>query len=225
MNLHLPEDWYNALKSDIESPYFAELQKFVAVERQNFDIYPSDPDLFMALQLTPLNSVRVVIIGQDPYHNEGQAHGLSFSVRNGVAKPPSLKNIMREYTEDIGCQEPKSGCLNQWAENGVLLLNTVLTVRAHQPNSHRGRGWERFTDSIIRAVNDRHASCVFLLWGAAAQRKSCMLNIESHVVIDAPHPSPLSAHTGFFGSRPFSRANDGLVAKGLDPVDWRLEQC
>ena len=222
VSLHLPEDWYKSLETDIESEYFAKLQEFVASERSKFDIYPSEADVFNALQLTPLQSVRVVIIGQDPYHNAGQAHGLCFSVPHGAEKPPSLVNIMRELADDIGCRAPESGCLSPWAQKGVLLLNTVLTVRAHQPNSHRRRGWETFTESIVRTVNDEAESCVFFLWGASARSKAAMIDQDRHTIIASPHPSPLSAHTGFFGTRPFTRANEALVKRGLAPIDWHL---
>jgi uracil-DNA glycosylase len=223
MNLLLPDDWRTALAVDLESRYFAEIQRFVAAEREAYNVYPAEEDVFQALIQTPLNSVKVVIIGQDPYHNAGQAHGLSFSVPAKVSCPPSLRNIQRELSIDLGCIEQQSGCLVSWARQGVLLLNTVLTVRAHQPNSHKRCGWEQFTDSIIRAVNDLPSPCVFILWGASAQHKSVLLNASKHVIIASPHPSPLSAHNGFFGSRPFSRANEALVALGHTPIDWRLD--
>ena len=222
MKLHLPDDWNEALATDIESDYFSNLMRFVAAERNAHDIYPPEEHQFHALHLTPLATVRVVIIGQDPYHNQGQAHGLCFSVPEGVKKPPSLVNITRELATDVGCVESRTGCLAQWAQQGVLLLNSVLTVRAHEPNSHRGRGWERFTDSIIRSVNDNAASCVFILWGASAQRRSALVDPEKHSIIASPHPSPLSAYSGFFGSKPFTRANAALAAAGRPAIEWPL---
>lgn len=224
MRLQLPDDWNSALAADIDAEYHTELQRFVASERLANTVYPPEPDVFNALHYTTLESVRVVIIGQDPYHDEGQAHGLCFSVREGVPKPPSLVNIMRELTADVECSETRTGCLKSWASQGVLLLNAVLTVRAHEANSHRGKGWERFTDSILNAVKSRDSHCVFVLWGAAAHRKVVRLSLEntSHTVIKSAHPSPLSAHTGFYGSKPFSRANNALIAHGLTPIDWQL---
>ncbi len=220
--MQLPDDWHNALRPQIESRYFNVLRHFIADERSKFEVYPADEDVFAALQLTPLSDVKVVIIGQDPYHDVGQANGLSFSVHDGVPKPPSLVNILRELESDVGCAVPFCGSLSPWARQGVLMLNAVLTVRAHQPNSHRGHGWEIFTDSIIQAVNDQPSHCVFLLWGAAAQRKTSILDSGRHTIIASPHPSPLSAHTGFFGSRPFTRANSALLAHGQKAVNWRL---
>ncbi|MBP3610116.1 MAG: uracil-DNA glycosylase, partial [Lachnospiraceae bacterium] len=176
-----------------------------------------------AFHFTPLSEVKVVILGQDPYHNIGQAHGLCFSVKPEVEIPPSLVNIYKELQEDLGCRIPNNGYLVKWAEQGVLLLNTVLTVRAHQANSHQGRGWEQFTDAVIRAVNEKEEPVVFLLWGRPAQMKKNMLTNPKHLILEAPHPSPLSAYRGFFGCRHFSRTNEFLQANGLEPVDWQIE--
>ena len=186
-------------------------------------VFPPADDVFNAYALTPLKDVKVVIIGQDPYHNNGQAHGLCFSVRPEVDIPPSLVNIYKELHDDLGCYIPNNGYLVKWAKQGVLLLNTVLTVRAHQANSHRGIGWEEFTDATIRILNEQDRPIVFILWGAPAQRKKAMLNNPAHLILEAPHPSPLSAYRGFFGSRPFSKTNDFLIKNHLEPIDWQIE--
>jgi uracil-DNA glycosylase len=217
-------DWNPVLRAEFDEPYWAELQRFVADERARHAVYPPHDEVFAALHLTPLSAVKVLILGQDPYHGPGQAHGLCFSVREGTPAPPSLANIFTELESDLGLERPPHGELTAWARQGVLLLNTTLTVRAHQAASHQGKGWERFTDQVIRAVNDKSDTVVFILWGASARRKRALIDADRHVIIESPHPSPLSAHRGFFGSRPFSRANDALVAAGRDPVDWRLEQ-
>lgn len=192
-------------------------------EYQTRQIFPPPDDIFNAFSLTPLEKVKVVILGQDPYHGDGQAHGLCFSVKPEVEIPPSLMNIYKELQDDCGCRIPNNGYLTKWAEQGVLLLNTVLTVRAHQANSHRGIGWEEFTDAAIRAVNELDRPVVFLLWGRPAQLKQSMLTNPKHLVLTAPHPSPLSAYRGFFGSRPFSRANAFLTEHGETPIDWQIE--
>ncbi len=215
-------DWNPVLKAQLAEPYWAELQQFVAAERAAGPVYPPADDVFAALHLTPYASVKVVILGQDPYHGPGQAHGLCFSVRPPTVPPPSLRNIIAELATDVGCAPPSSGSLAGWATQGVLLLNTTLTVRAGQANSHRGKGWETFTDVIISAVNDKPETVVFLLWGAAAKAKSAMIDTNRHVVLTAPHPSPLSAHRGFFGSRPFSRTNAELTRAGRTPIEWCL---
>ena len=186
-------------------------------------IFPPQGDIFNAFHLTPLKEVKVVILGQDPYHNIGQAHGLSFSVKPGVQTPPSLVNIYQELKEDMGCYVPNNGYLVKWAKQGVLMLNTVLTVRAHQANSHRGIGWEIFTDAAIRALNEQDRPIVFLLWGRPAQMKKKMLNNKKHMILEAPHPSPLSAYRGFFGCGHFSKTNEFLKANGLSPIDWQIE--
>ena len=192
-------------------------------EYNTTQIFPPADDIFNAFHLTPLNQVKVVIIGQDPYHEPGQAHGLCFSVKPGVDIPPSLVNIYKELQDDCGCYIPNNGYLVKWAEQGVLLLNTVLTVRAHRANSHQGQGWEEFTNAAIRALNTQDRPIVFILWGKPAQTKKSMLNNPHHLILEAPHPSPLSAYRGFFGSRPFSRTNDFLKSKGVEPIDWQIE--
>lgn len=215
-------DWNPVLRAELAKPYWAELQAFVAEERRQGAVYPPADEVFAALHRTPYSNVKVLILGQDPYHGPGQAHGLCFSVRRGVAIPPSLRNIYAELQSDLGIEPPAHGCLDAWADQGVLLLNATLTVRARQAASHQKRGWETFTDQVIRAVSAKPERVVFLLWGASARRKREMVDRARHVVIESAHPSPLSAHNGFFGSRPFSRANAALEAAGRAPVDWRL---
>lgn len=216
-------DWLDALKEEFSKPYYRQLFAKVNEEYKTRLIFPPADDIFNAFHLTPLHKVKVVILGQDPYHNHGQAHGLCFSVKKGVAPPPSLVNIYQELHDDLGCSIPDHGCLTKWAEQGVLLLNTVLTVRAHEANSHRGIGWEEFTDAAILALNSQDRPIVFLLWGSPAQRKAKMLHNPNHLILKAPHPSPLSAYRGFFGSRPFSQANAFLEEHGESPVDWQIE--
>ncbi len=218
----IPEDWLQAIGGELEQPYFQALSRFVDSERKRHAVYPPEIDVFNAMKLTPFGETRVVLLGQDPYHEPGQAHGLCFSVLPGVPIPPSLRNIFVELRNDLGCPMPNNGYLAPWAAQGVLLLNTVLTVRAHAPNSHRGKGWERFTDAVIRAVNAKDSPVVFVLWGAAAQRKADLIAATRHPVIRAAHPSPLSAHHGFFGSRPFSAINAALAATGTPAIDWRI---
>lgn len=215
-------DWLDALKEEFSKPYYRQLFAKVNEEYKTRLIFPPADDIFNAFHLTPLHKVKVVILGQDPYHNHGQAHGLCFSVKKGVAPPPSLVNIYQELHDDLGCSIPDHGCLTKWAEQGVLLLNTVLTVRAHEANSHRGIGWEEFTDAAILALNSQDRPIVFLLWGSPAQRKAKMLHNPNHLILKAPHPSPLSAYRGFFGSRPFSQANAFLEEHGESPVDWQI---
>lgn len=215
-------DWNPVLRAEFAQPYWAELQAFVDVERQAGPVFPPATAVFAALHFTSFADVKVVILGQDPYHGVGQAHGLCFSVRPGTGLPPSLRNIFRELHDDLGVDVPRSGDLTAWARQGVLLLNTTLTVRAGQAASHQGKGWEHFTDQVIRAVDAKPEPVVFILWGAAARRKKALIDTSRHVVIESAHPSPLSASNGFFGSRPFSRANEALVAAGRDPVDWSL---
>lgn len=210
------------LRSEFTQPYWAPLQEFVASERQRGPVYPPHGEVFSALHLTPLESVRAVILGQDPYHGPGQAHGLCFSVKPPTPPPPSLKNIFGELSSDLGQHVPSSGSLVPWAQQGVLLLNTVLTVRAGEANSHRGQGWEQFTDAVIDVVNSKTDRVVFILWGASAQKKRERLNLGTHAVVTSPHPSPLSAARGFFGSRPFSRTNELLAESGCDTIDWTL---
>ncbi len=215
-------DWNPVLSDEFRQPYWVGLQRFVADQRAQFEVFPPHEEVFAALHLTPFASTRVVILGQDPYHGPGQAHGLCFSVRRGVRVPPSLANVFAELRSDLGITPPTHGNLEAWARQGVLLLNTCLTVRSGAAGSHHGQGWELFTDQAIRAVNAKPHRVVFILWGAAARRKKALLDLDRHVVIESAHPSPLSAHQGFLGSRPFSRTNDALVAAGLTPIDWRL---
>lgn len=210
------------LKAELAKPYWPELQRFVADERAQQAVYPAHQEVFAALHLTPFAEVKVLILGQDPYHGAGQAHGLCFSVRPGVPVPPSLANIFKELQSDLGIDPPGHGCLEAWARQGVLLLNATLTVRARQAASHQGKGWETFTDAVIQAVAEKPERVVFLLWGASARKKQALIDTSRHVVIESPHPSPLSAHNGFFGSRPFSRANAALEEAGRSPIDWRL---
>lgn len=219
----ISNDWLAPLKPEFGKPYYAKLYKTVMQEYHTRQIFPPADDIFNAFALTPLKDVKVVILGQDPYHGDGQAHGLCFSVKPEVEIPPSLVNIYQELKEDCGCYIPDNGYLTKWARQGVLLLNTVLTVRAHQANSHRGIGWEEFTDAAIRILNEQDRPIVFLLWGRPAQMKKSMLHNPRHLILEAPHPSPLSAYRGFFGCRHFSRANEFLAANGLEQIDWQIE--
>ena len=216
-------DWLDALKGEFSKPYYKKLFETVNQEYRTHRIYPPADDIFNAFHLTPLKDVKVVILGQDPYHGDGQAEGLSFSVKPGVDIPPSLVNIYQELHDDLGCTIPSHGNLVKWAKQGVLLLNTVLTVRAHQANSHQGHGWEQFTDAVINAVNMQDRPIVYMLWGSPAQRKASMLNNPKHLILKAPHPSPLSAYRGFFGCRHFSQCNEFLKANGVEPIDWQIE--
>lgn len=215
-------DWAQYLNDELKKPYYQKLRAFLINEYRTHKVYPDMYAIFNALHYTSLADTKVVILGQDPYHGPGQAHGLSFSVLPGVTPPPSLLNIFKELATDIGCTIPNNGCLKPWAAQGVLLLNTVLTVREHQANSHHGQGWEIFTDKIISTLNAREKPLVFILWGAPARRKKAMITNPKHYIIESAHPSPLSANRGFFGSRPFSRTNDFLRSIGETPVDWQL---
>lgn len=219
----ISNDWLEPLSPEFRKPYYRKLHQTIVEEYQTRPIFPPSDDIFNAFHLTPLHEVKVVILGQDPYHNVGQAHGLCFSVKPDVDIPPSLVNIFQELHDDLGCEIPNNGYLVKWAKQGVLMLNTVLTVRAHQANSHRGIGWEEFTDAAIRILNEQDRPIVFILWGTPAQRKKAMLHNPKHLILEAPHPSPLSAYRGFFGSRPFSKTNDFLTANGLEPIDWQIE--
>lgn len=219
----ISNDWLEPLKPEFSKEYYRNLYQKIIEEYQTHLVFPPSDDVFNAFALTPLCEVKVVIIGQDPYHNVGQAHGLCFSVRPDVDIPPSLVNIYKELHDDLGCYIPNNGYLVKWAKQGVLLLNTVLTVRAHQANSHRGIGWEEFTDAAIRILNKEDRPIVFILWGSPAQTKKKMLNNPKHLILEAPHPSPLSAYRGFFGSRPFSKANAFLEQNGLKAIDWQIE--
>ncbi len=215
-------DWNPILRGEFEKPYWPILQQFVADERAQGAVYPSHDQVFAALHLTPYADVKVLILGQDPYHGPRQAHGLCFSVPHGIQQPPSLQNIFAELRDDLGIEPPSHGNLEGWARQGVLLLNAFLTVRARQAASHRSAGWETFTDEVIRAVSAKPERVVFILWGAFARRKKSFVDLNRHVVIESAHPSPLSAHNGFFGSKPFSRANAALAAAGRQPIDWSL---
>lgn len=219
----IQNDWLEAVGGEFHKPYYKELYEFVKEEYNTKTVYPPADDIFNALHLTPLKGVKVLVLGQDPYHNVNQAHGLSFSVLPGQKVPPSLQNIYQELHDDLGCYIPNHGYLEKWAKQGVLMLNTVLTVQAHKPNSHQGKGWEKFTDAIIEAVNTQDRPIVYLLWGRPAQRKVPMLNNPKHLILTAPHPSPYSAASGFFGCRHFSQANEFLKANGAEPVDWQIE--
>ncbi len=214
--------WAEALKGEFRKPYYADLYRTVLKEYQTRVIYPPSADIFNAFEYTPLEKVKVVILGQDPYHEAGQANGLCFSVHEGIQIPPSLVNIYKEMHDDLGCGIPSSGDLTSWARQGVMLLNTVLTVRAHQANSHKGIGWETFTDAAIKVLAEEDRPLVFILWGGQARRKKAMITNPKHYVIESAHPSPLSAYNGFFGSRPFSRCNQYLASCGIEPVDWQI---
>lgn len=219
----ISNDWLEPLKSEFSKPYYRKLHQKVVEEYNSRKIFPAADDIFNAFHLTPLHNVKVVILGQDPYHNDGQAHGLCFSVKPDVDIPPSLVNIYQELHDDLGCRIPNNGYLVKWAEQGVLMLNTVLTVRAHMANSHRGIGWEEFTDAAIRILDEQDRPIVFILWGRPAQMKKNMLHNPGHLILEAPHPSPLSAYRGFFGSKPFSKTNAFLRENGLAEIDWQIE--
>ena len=215
-------DWQQALKGEFSQPYYARLYQKVREEYQTHTVFPPPDEMFSAFHFTPLQKVKVVILGQDPYHGYGQANGLCFSVKKEIPIPPSLVNIYKELQADCGCYIPDNGCLEKWADQGVLLLNTVLTVRAHQANSHRGIGWEQFTDAVIRILNEQDRPIVYLLWGRPAREKRSMLNNPRQLVLEAAHPSPFSAYNGFFGCRHFSKTNDFLQKNGLAPIDWQI---
>ena len=218
----ITNDWADYLKEEYKKPYYRKLYQKVMDEYHTKLIFPPADDIFNAFHFTPVKDVKVVILGQDPYHGDGQAHGLSFSVKPGVKAPPSLVNIFKELKEDLGCEIPNNGCLKPWTQQGVLLLNTVLTVRAHQANSHRNMGWEKFTDRIIEILNEREKPIAFILWGAPARKKKKMITNPKHFIVESAHPSPLSAFNGFFGSRPFSKVNAFLEAVGEKPIDWQI---
>lgn len=220
---HLPPAWHPVLAAELEQPYFRQLADFVAAERRDHNVFPTPENVYNALAHTPFDRVAVLLLGQDPYHDIGQAHGLCFSVQPGTRPPPSLVNIFKELRDDLGIPVPKEGCLTKWADQGVLLLNAVLTVRAHEPNSHKNKGWEKFTDAVIRKVNDKPDPVVFVLWGGYAQKKAKLIDPTRHTVIQSAHPSPLSAHNGFFGSKPFSQINAALRAAGKPEIDWSLD--
>jgi len=222
--IKLDESWKRHLGDEFSKEYMIELKKFLAAEyKKGKKIFPRGDEYFAAFNLTPFDQVKVVILGQDPYHGPGQAHGLSFSVRNGVDFPPSLQNIFKELKSDLGIDRPLTGDLSKLAKQGVLLLNSVLTVEQSKAASHQSRGWEMFTDAVIRALNDQKEGLVFVLWGAYAQKKAAFVDRKKHLIIESPHPSPLSAHRGFFGTKPFSKINTYLQSRGLTPIDWRLD--
>lgn len=221
MSPKIDPSWLEVLQPQFDSPYFAQLKEFLVAERQQYTCYPKGSDIFAAFDNTPFDKVKVVILGQDPYHEPGQAHGLCFSVPQGVTVPPSLVNIIKEINSDLGVNVPlESGDLHGWAEQGVLLLNATLTVRAHQAGSHQRHGWEIFTDAAISELSSRRNGIVFLLWGSFAIQKAQLIDKGKHLILTAPHPSPLSAYRGFFGCKHFSKANDYLVGQGLKPIDW-----
>ena len=224
MQQFFQNDWQSILADELEKPYYQALRQFVAQEFSTQTIYPKMEDVLNAFSTTAYRDVKVVILGQDPYHGPDQAHGLSFSVKPGIPHPPSLRNMLKELQDDIGCSIPKNGTLTKWAEQGVMLLNTVLTVRAGQANSHKGQGWEQFTDAVIEKLAARQQPIIFVLWGKPAQRKKQLIlkYSEQHVIFEAPHPSPLSAYRGFFGSKPYSKINAQLEAWGEQPIDWCL---
>ena len=220
--VNIGNDWDRILEGEFEKEYYLKLREFLKKEYASRVIYPSMYDIFNALKTTPYENVKVVILGQDPYHGPGQAHGMCFSVREGIAPPPSLRNIFKELAEDMNCTIPPHGCLTQWADQGVLLLNTVLTVREAQANSHKGKGWEIFTDTVIRHLNQREKPMVFLLWGGNAKAKASLITNPAHLVLTAAHPSPLSAYNGFFGCGHFSRANEFLLENGMKPLRGQI---
>ncbi len=218
----LSDEWLHVLDDEFSKSYFFSLKEFLLVEKTKFSIYPKSSDIFTAFNATSFKDIKVVILGQDPYHGAGQAHGLCFSVQDGILHPPSLKNIFKELHDDIGCSIPKSGMLTHWAKEGVFLINAVLTVRAAQANSHRGQGWEQFTDAVIKKISDKKEHVVFILWGRPAQMKASFIDESKHLILKAPHPSPLSSHRGFFGSKPFSKTNSYLQSHNIKPINWCL---
>lgn len=222
MQIDIPQDWHRLLRDEFEKPYFQTLSRFVDEERQHYTVFPPEPEVFSALKLTPYEQVKVLLLGQDPYHDNNQAHGLCFSVRPGIKPPPSLVNIFKELHSDVGFRVPNNGYLVPWAEQGILLLNAVLTVRAHSANSHKNHGWETFTDAIIRKVNEKSDPVVFVLWGGYAQKKRALIDASRHLIVQSAHPSPLSAHNGFFGSKPFSAINNALQTAGKPAINWQL---
>ena len=222
MAMQIPESWQHVLAGEIDKPYFKKLETFVDEERRAQTIFPPEEDVFNALAFTAYEGVNVLLLGQDPYHDDNQAHGLCFSVRPGITPPPSLANIYKELRTDVGASLPNNGYLIHWAKQGVLMLNAVLTVRAHTPNSHKGKGWETFTDAIIRKVNEKASPVVFVLWGGYAQKKIPLIDTSRHTIVQSAHPSPLSARNGFFGSRPFSTINAALAVAGKPQIDWQI---
>jgi len=222
MSLDIPAGWRPLLQDQLEQPYWAALEQFVEAERAQHTVFPPAGKVFTALETTPYEQANVLLLGQDPYHDDGQAHGLAFSVLPGIKPPPSLKNMFKELHSDLGCRIPNNGYLMPWAQQGILMLNAVLTVRAHSPNSHKNQGWEQFTDAIIRKVSAKETPVVCVLWGAYAQKKAALIDTSRHTIVQSAHPSPLSAKNGFFGSRPFSQVNAALQRAGHQPIDWQL---
>jgi uracil-DNA glycosylase len=222
MQINIPESWHEHLNGELAKPYFQKLEQFVDEERQHYEVFPPEQDVFSALRLTPYERVNVFLLGQDPYHDNNQAHGLCFSVRPGIKPPPSLVNIFKELRSDVDFRIPNNGYLVPWAEQGMLMLNAVLTVRAHEPNSHKNHGWEKFTDQVIRVVNAKEEPVIFVLWGGYAQKKKALIDTTRHTIIESAHPSPLSARNGFFGSRPFSQINQILREHGKPEINWQL---
>ncbi len=222
INPKIEESWKKVLFDEFQKPYFEILKAFLVEEKRTHTIYPKSANIFNAFEFTPFEQVKVVILGQDPYHGNNQAHGLSFSVQDGIPHPPSLQNIFKELRDDLGCSIPKSGNLSAWAKQGVFLLNTVLSVRASEANSHHNQGWENFTDAVIRTLSEQREHLVFILWGAPAGAKASLIDAKKHLVLKAPHPSPLSSYRGFFGSKPFSKSNEYLTCKGIEPINWCL---
>ncbi|MEO0970321.1 MAG: uracil-DNA glycosylase [Cyanobacteria bacterium J06639_18] len=218
----LPKSWEHILVEELEKPYFQQLQNFLAEERETQTIFPAEEDIFSAFELTPYENVNVLLLGQDPYHNHNQAHGLCFSVKPGIKPPPSLVNIFKELHSDLVVPTPKHGFLVTWAKQGILMLNAVLTVRAHTPNSHKNKGWEKFTDAAIAKVNEKPDPVVFVLWGGYAKKKLKLIDTNRHIVIQSAHPSPLSARNGFFGSKPFSTINQALLQLGKPEINWKI---
>jgi uracil-DNA glycosylase len=222
MQINIPGTWHELLSSELSQPYFQKLEAFVDEERKNHSVFPPEPEVFSALNLTPYEEVKVLLLGQDPYHDDNQAHGLCFSVKPGIKPPPSLVNMYKELRSDLGCTIPNNGYLVPWAKQGVLMLNAVLTVRAHEPNSHKNHGWERFTDAIISKTNEKQERVIFILWGAYAQKKRALIDTSRHSIVESAHPSPLSARNGFFGSKPFSTVNQLLREAGEKEIDWQI---
>lgn len=216
----IDNSWREVLFDEFQKPYFSELKEFLVQEKQKYTIYPKGSHIFAAFDNTPFDKVKVVILGQDPYHGASQAHGLAFSVNEGIPHPPSLQNIFKELRDDMGCDIPKSGNLSAWAKDGVFLLNTVLSVRASEANSHKDRGWEIFTNAVIKLLSDKKQNLVFILWGSPAGAKSLLINASKHLILKSPHPSPLSSYRGFFGSKPFSKTNAYLISHNIEPINW-----
>jgi uracil-DNA glycosylase len=223
MNVKIEDSWKSLMSEEFNAEYFASLKEFLVKEKKQYKIYPEGSKIFEAFNRTAVSKVKVIIIGQDPYHGDGQAHGLCFSVQKGIKLPPSLRNIYKELNSDIGIKTPAHGDLSKWADNGVLLINSILTVRANQASSHKNKGWENFTNAVIKNISNQQNNCVFILWGNFAQQKKKLIDEKKHLIIESVHPSPLSAYGGFFGSQPFSKTNNWLISKGIKPIDWSID--